>query len=70
MFGYKQSRRRDDDIAIVNAGFRVHLKENTHQWKIRNCSLCYGGMSITAKFASQTEELLKGRSETVTQVEL
>ena len=25
-FGYKQARRREDDIAIVNAGLKVHLE--------------------------------------------
>lgn len=59
--GYKQARRREDDIAIVNAGLRVHLEQERDEWKVKDSSLCFGGMSYITKFASQTQQFLCGR---------
>jgi xanthine dehydrogenase/oxidase len=56
---YKQSRRREDDIAIVNAGFRVLLEPQRN--KVKEISLCYGGMHYKTVSASKTEGHLKGR---------
>ena len=55
---YKQSRRREDDIAIVNAGFRVVLEP---QHTVKEIALCYGGMSYKTLSAPKTEESLVGR---------
>nr|AOE43257.1 xanthine dehydrogenase [Acytostelium leptosomum] len=61
---YKQSRRRDDDIAIVSCCFRVSLQrtgdDNSHtQFTVRDSTLAYGGMNIKAVTAPATQELLK-----------
>ena len=61
ILGYKQSRRKEDDIAIVNAGLRVQLQPVADQWKVKDCTLCFGGMSYITKFAVQTEQLLRNR---------
>ena len=68
VFSYKQSRRREDDLAIVNAGLRVVVvprKDNGEinevQWKISDCTLAYGGMSKTTVMASNTQKALIGR---------
>ncbi|XP_071965549.1 xanthine dehydrogenase/oxidase-like [Antedon mediterranea] len=54
---FKQAHRRDDDIAIVNAAFRVDFDENT----IRDCTLAFGGMAPTTKLAEETMKLMIGR---------
>ena len=36
---FKQARRREDDIAIVNAGIRVLLKPTAEEWTVRDCSI-------------------------------
>ena len=59
--GYKQARRKDDDIAIVNAGFRLLLDDEASQPTIKKLSLCYGGMSYLTVAASKTEQCLLGR---------
>ncbi|BFZ19801.1 hypothetical protein BsWGS_22840 [Bradybaena similaris] len=58
-FGYKQANRKEDDIAIVNAGMRVDLGESvTH---VQDISLAFGGMSITTVLATKTMKALIGR---------
>lgn len=47
---YKQAKRKDDDIAIVNAALRVAL-DDSH--KVKNCSLVYGGMAATTTAAKK-----------------
>ncbi|XP_021371273.1 xanthine dehydrogenase/oxidase-like [Mizuhopecten yessoensis] len=42
-YGYKQAYRREDDIAIVNAGMRVLLEGST----VRDMSMAFGGMAPT-----------------------
>ncbi len=51
---YKQSRRREDDIAIVNSCFRVILKDDV----IEDCNLVFGGMSFKTVTATKTETTL------------
>lgn len=41
---FKQAKRRDDDIAIVNACFRLLMDEGH---VVREASLVYGGMAAT-----------------------
>jgi xanthine dehydrogenase/oxidase len=41
---YKQAKRRDDDIAIVNGCFRVFLDESA---TVLEADLAYGGLSAT-----------------------
>lgn len=56
---YKQSKRKDDDIAIVTAALRVKLSDDHH---VENISLVFGGMAPTTVSAKQTEKLLVGKS--------
>lgn len=58
-FGYKQAQRRDDDIAIVNAGMYVQLEPSTK--KIADIRLSFGGVGPTTLMALKTMQLLKGR---------
>ncbi|GAM28786.1 hypothetical protein SAMD00019534_119620 [Acytostelium subglobosum LB1] len=57
---YKQSRRRDDDIAIVSCCFRVRLERgDNNQFTIKDSTLAYGGMNIKAVTAPSTQALLQ-----------
>ncbi|PGH14413.1 xanthine dehydrogenase, molybdopterin binding subunit [Helicocarpus griseus UAMH5409] len=56
---YKQAKRKDDDIAIVTAGFRVRFDEND---TVQDVSLAYGGMAPTTVLAKQTIEYLLGKT--------
>lgn len=58
-FGYKQARRRDDDIAIVNAGMKVSFHHNTN--KVTNVKLAFGGMAPTTVMANETMKELQGK---------
>lgn len=44
---YKQSKRRDDDISIVNAAFRVLLDGQGEKHRVLECAISYGGMGPT-----------------------
>ena len=61
IYSYKQSRRREDDIAIVNAGLRVLLKPDRPHWTVQECSLAYGGMSYVTLMAKETQTALLGK---------
>ncbi len=54
---YKVSKRRDEDISSVAAGFSVTLQEG----RIAACRLAYGGMAATPKRASHAEAALTGQ---------
>ena len=54
---YKQSKRKDDDIAIVNACLRVHLDDSQ---TVKSASLVYGGMAPTTITAKNAVEFLTG----------
>ncbi|XP_038045060.1 xanthine dehydrogenase/oxidase-like [Patiria miniata] len=58
-YGYKQSPRREDDIAIVNAGMRVVLKPGTNE--VQDCTIAYGGMAPTTVLATKTMKNIMGR---------
>ncbi|PMD30262.1 xanthine dehydrogenase-like protein [Hyaloscypha variabilis F] len=55
---YKQSKRKDDDIAIVTAAFRVRLNEDG---QISEISLAYGGMAPRTVEAKSTTKSLIGK---------
>ncbi|KAL1959974.1 hypothetical protein VTO42DRAFT_642 [Malbranchea cinnamomea] len=55
---YKQAKRKDDDIAIVTAGFRVRLDKNS---VVEDISLAYGGMAPVTVLAKQTCKYLVGK---------
>jgi xanthine dehydrogenase/oxidase len=54
---YKQSKRKEDDIAIVNGCFRVKLCEN-HE--IQKLDICYGGIAPTTIYLKRLDEHFKG----------
>ncbi|CAG8500087.1 2263_t:CDS:10 [Ambispora leptoticha] len=55
---YKQAKRRDDDIAIVNAALRVALDKDH---LVQDVCLAFGGMSGVSLRATQAEGFVKGR---------
>lgn len=55
---FKQAHRRDDDIAIVNAGMRVFLVEKNEKWIVSDASLAYGGVAPLSISAAKTKEFL------------
>jgi xanthine dehydrogenase/oxidase len=58
---FKQAKRRDDDIAIVNAGFLVDLIPKGDVCIVKEAALAYGGMGPTSALALKTNEFLKGK---------
>ncbi|XP_067010051.2 xanthine dehydrogenase [Anabrus simplex] len=56
---YKQAKRRDDDIAIVNAAVNVTFQPES--LIIQNIALAFGGMAPTTVLARKTQEKLIGR---------
>ncbi|KZV50307.1 xanthine dehydrogenase 1-like [Dorcoceras hygrometricum] len=58
---FKQSHRRDDDIAIVNAGMRVCLKEKDKKWVVSDASIAYGGVAPFSFSVNQTKNFLIGK---------
>ncbi|KAJ8955150.1 hypothetical protein NQ318_009043 [Aromia moschata] len=55
---YKQARRREDDIAIVNAAINVIFERKSNV--IADISFGFGGMSFKTVTAPKTEKKLKG----------
>ncbi|KAH7122276.1 Molybdopterin-binding domain of aldehyde dehydrogenase-domain-containing protein [Dendryphion nanum] len=58
---YKQSKRKDDDIAIVNAALRVSLSDDH---KVESVDLVYGGLAPTTIAAKKAMEFLQGKTFT------
>ncbi|KAH0534856.1 xanthine dehydrogenase [Cotesia glomerata] len=56
---YKQAKRRDDDIAIVNMALNVIFKTNSNE--ILEIHLAYGGMAPTTKLAIKTTKNMIGK---------
>ncbi|KMS94882.1 hypothetical protein BVRB_014400 isoform A [Beta vulgaris subsp. vulgaris] len=59
---FKQAHRRDDDIALVNAGMRVHLEKKDEEWLVSDASIVYGAVAAVSFLASKTKEFLIGKS--------
>ena len=55
---YKQAKRKDDDIAIVNAALRVCLDDSHH---VQEADLVYGGMAPMTVSAKETVRYLQGK---------
>lgn len=55
---YKQAKRKDDDIAIVTAAFRVRL---TLEGLVEDISIVYGGMAPMTKESPNTQSALLGK---------
>lgn len=58
---YKQAKRKDDDIAIVNAALRVSLTDTLN---VESVDLVYGGMAAMTVKAKKTAEYLLGKQWT------
>ena len=58
---YKQAKRKDDDIAIVNAALRVSLNEMN---VVESVDLVYGGMAATTIAAREAVAYLKEKTWT------
>ena len=56
---YKQSKRKDDDIAIVNACISVKLDE---QHVVKSANLIYGGMAPITIAAKNASDFLVGKT--------
>lgn len=56
--GYKQAHRRDDDIAIVNAGFRVVFFEDS--CVVKEVAMAFGGMAPMTVMPKKTMNRLIG----------
>ncbi|KAK5684428.1 hypothetical protein LTS10_004296 [Elasticomyces elasticus] len=61
MRAYKQAKRKDDDIAIVNAALRVRLSSNN---VVEGCSLVYGGLAPITIAAKGAMQYLQGKTFT------
>lgn len=66
---FKVSRRRDDDIAIVSAGIRLHLVKKSDadpvspkQYKISNASISFGGLAPKTIAAPEVEAAIQGKT--------
>lgn len=55
---YKQAKRKEDDIAIVTAGFRVQLDKDS---VVQDISLAYGGMAPLTVQVKETCKYLVGK---------
>ncbi|PKY00437.1 xanthine dehydrogenase [Aspergillus campestris IBT 28561] len=55
---YKQAKRKDDDIAIVTASFRVRLDGDDH---VSEVALAYGGMAPMTVLAQSAGAYLRGK---------
>jgi len=55
---YKQAKRKDDDIAIVNAALRIKL-DNANA--VQSVNLVYGGMAPTTIAAREAQSSLQGK---------
>ncbi|KAK4384529.1 Xanthine dehydrogenase 1 [Sesamum angolense] len=58
---FKQAHRRDDDIAVVNAGMRVYLEEKDQKWVVSDASIVYGGVAPYSVSANETRKFLMGK---------
>eukprot|EP01018_Ginkgo_biloba_P010049 Gb_12324 [translate_table: standard] len=58
---FKQAHRRDDDIALINAGMQVFLAEKNETWAVVEASLGYGGIAPVPISAMKSVAFLKGK---------
>lgn len=57
---YKQAKRRDDDIAIVNGAFNVKFAAGSNI--VENIQFAFGGMAPTTILAPKTSAAVKGHA--------
>jgi xanthine dehydrogenase/oxidase len=58
-YAYKQAKRRDDDIAIVNLAASVEFEPGTNT--IKDISLAFGGMAPITLVAVKSQNKLIGK---------
>ncbi|KAL6564721.1 xylitol dehydrogenase [Orobanche minor] len=58
---FKQAHRRDDDIAIVNAGMRAHFEEKDGKWVVCDAAIFYGGVAPYSICAKGAKDFLIGK---------
>ena len=59
---FKQSPRREDDIAIVNAGMRVRLEPAADgSWVVAEAAFAFGGVAAKALMAEQVAQAVLGK---------
>ncbi|KAH8054059.1 xanthine dehydrogenase [Aureococcus anophagefferens] len=61
---YKQSRRREDDIAIVTSTLRVVLAERDGGYVVQEAAFAFGGLAATVKLADATANSSSRRGAT------
>ena len=59
---FKQAHRREDDIALVNAGIRVYFEKKGENRVVSDASIVYGGVAALPLSAKTTKEYLIGKS--------
>ena len=60
VFAYKQSQRKEDDIAIVNACAKIDfVSENSSE--VKDTSIVFGGMAAKTLSTSKTANSMKGK---------
>ncbi|XP_071455101.1 xanthine dehydrogenase/oxidase-like [Hetaerina americana] len=57
---YKQARRRDDDISIVNAAFNIEIEKETIPI-VKKANLVFGGMAPTIVESKKAARIIQGR---------
>jgi xanthine dehydrogenase/oxidase len=57
-YAYKQSKRREDDIAIVTAAFNIILEQGSDI--VKDISIALGGMGPKTILAEKTQNSIKG----------
>ncbi|CAA0805785.1 Xanthine dehydrogenase 1 [Striga hermonthica] len=58
---FKQAHRREDDIAIVNAGMRARLEEKDGKWVVSDALVVFGGVAPYSVCAIETSKFLIGK---------
>ena len=58
---FKQSPRREDDIAIVNAGMRVRLEKEGDEWFVAEAAFAFGGVAAKAIMAKEVAKEVIGK---------
>lgn len=56
VLAFKQAKRKDDDIAIVNAGLYFRMALINNEWKVEKARLAYGGMGPTSVIAKKASK--------------
>lgn len=59
---FKQAHRRDDDIAIVNAGMRVYFEEKGDTFIVSDASIVYGGVAPISLSLPKVSNYLIGKN--------